>query len=149
MSNEHKKRLVLAAVLAAAVAGTALAQGAAETIAARRAHMHETGETMVALRDGIRAGQAPRESVAKAQAVLDWSRRLTGFFPPGTESGDTRALAPVWSDRAGFEAGAQKLQAVAERLVATAQADDKAGFADAWTATDAACTACHRSYRRR
>jgi len=114
----------------------------------RRAGMHRAGEIMHALRDDILAGRAVAPLGADAQRVADWAGRLTALFPPGGEPDGGNALGTVWSDRAAFEAKARELDQQARRLVAAAQADDQAGFADAYRAAAEACGQCHRLFRR-
>lgn len=85
-----------------------------------------------------------------ADAIVAWSKAIPGMFRSGTEQGhSTKALPAVWSDRSGFEKAAANLTDNATKLVRSAEADDKPGFAAAYQATTPACDADHRAYRAR
>lgn len=135
----------LAAVAVMACVGAALAAGPAESIAARRAAMHQAGEISARLRAASAA--AAHDNLADAQQLADFANRIPGLFPAGSDVGDTQALKTIWTDPAGFAAATKNIQSATQQLVAAAQAGDNAGFADALKRTGAACGACHRSYR--
>ena len=131
------------------VAAAGAAEPAARVIAERRAGMHNAGTVMRDLRADILAGRDVAPLEAEAKRVADWAGRLGALFPPDSDGGDTNALGSVWADRTGFAARAQALDEQARRLVSAAHAGDRAGFAEAYRATAAACGQCHRYFRRR
>ncbi len=100
------------------------------------------------LRADLLAGRDVRPLEGQAQQVADWAARLPALFPPGSDTGETNALANVWTDRPGFGQAALALGEPARRLAAAARAGDRGGFADAYRATADACGACHRKFRR-
>lgn len=69
-------------------------------------------------------------------------------FGEGTDKGDTRAKAEVWSERDKFSAAATKMQEEIAKLNVAAKSGDQAAMKSAAGAVGQACKACHDSYRR-
>jgi len=139
---------VTAAVVAGLVAATA-AYAQTNVIQQRRAAMKAIGE-QTDIAASILKGQAPF-SVEKAELVFQtYKDKMVGFeklFPPGSDTGETKATAAVWSDRAGYDAAIAKFnQAVADNA---ANGVTEAGFKAAFTAVAENCRACHQSYKSR
>lgn len=84
----------------------------------------------------------------RAGAILQHSRAFVALFPPGSDQGNTGALATVWTDRPGFEAAEANLETQLRLLQAAAAAGNRAGVQDAVKSTGAACQACHDKFRR-
>ncbi|GGB59028.1 hypothetical protein GCM10011505_44780 [Tistrella bauzanensis] len=86
--------------------------------------------------------------VAPAEAIAAYAARIPGLFPQGSETGgDTKALATVWSDRAGFEAHAHDLETKALALAEAGRGGDMAAVGAAFGAVGKSCGACHQDYR--
>ena len=135
---------------ALALLATAAAAGPpAATIAERRAGMHRAGVIMRDLRNDILAGRDVAGLASQAQQVVDWAGQLTTLFPPGSEPGDSKAQATIWTDRAGFEAKARAMGEQARRMVSAAEHGDRTDFAKTYRATAAACGQCHLYFRQR
>lgn len=139
---------VTAAVVAGLVAATA-AYAQTNVIQQRRAAMKAIGE-QTDIAASILKGQAPF-SVEKAELVFQtYKDKMVGFeklFPPGSDTGETKATAAVWSDRAGYDAAIAKFnQAVADNAAKGVTED---GFKAAFTAVAENCRACHQSYKSR
>ena len=103
---------------------------------------------------GIRAVVAAKGDVKTlenpAKAMARWIRNFPTQFPPGTEEGhNTKALAAVWSDAAGFQKAANTLAEAADKLATLAKAGDADGVAAQVKVVGDACGACHRTYRER
>lgn len=129
--------------VAAQVAGSADA-----IIAGRQAAYDLLAANGAAMKAAVDGGAAVKPLVPAAKGVAAWGRAIPGMFPAGTETGrDTKALPTVWSDRAGFEKAAAALAAAGDKLLAAANADDKAAFGAAFKETSEACGACHKVYR--
>ena len=69
-------------------------------------------------------------------------------FGDGTDKGDTRAKANVWSERDKFNAAATKMQEEMVKLNAAAKTGDQAAMRTAAGAVGQACKGCHDTYRR-
>ena len=69
------------------------------------------------------------------------------LFPAGSDTGDTKALPTVWSDRAGFEAASKAVDASYDKLAVAAGSGDLAALTAAFGDTGKACGACHDKFR--
>lgn len=84
------------------------------------------------------------------KGIIASSKLIPALFPAGTEKGhDTKAKAAIWSDAADFSKDAGNLTAAAEKLLTTAEANDKAAFATAFADMGKTCGACHREYKEK
>lgn len=140
---------VTAAVVAGLVAATA-AYAQTNVIQQRRAAMKAIGE-QTEIGASILKGKVPF-STEKAQLIFQtYKDKMVGFdklFPPGSDTGETKATAAVWSDRAGFDAGIAKFnKAVADN--AAKGVVDEASFKAAFTAVAENCRSCHQTYKSR
>lgn len=150
------KGLVLAAMAAAGVAwaGAALAQGS--VVAERRAAFREVGQHMEAIGAAVQARTDQRALVARVDQMAVFFRTLpdrvpvASLTPPvaqGTQDGQTRALAAIDANRAGF---ADRNQAMLAALVALRGAAEAGTIGpDLLRTTGGTCGACHQAYRAR
>ena len=140
--------------LALAATGTLLALGAAvlyaapaaEPAKARHDAMEQVGDAMKTL-GKMAKGQAPFDAAVVSTQATTIKTRLeeaSKLFPPGSDKGETKAKAEVWSDRAGFDKIMQDAVAAAGALQAV---KDEAGFRPALGALGQNCKACHDKYR--
>ena len=72
---------------------------------------------------------------------------LEGFIP-GSDKGDTEALAKIWTDMSDFDAKMQQLQKDAAALAILAKADDKKMLKQAFVTTAKNCKGCHDIYKK-
>jgi cytochrome c556 len=142
-----------AAILAAALGGTALAGKPAsgpspqDLVATRQAAMTMSVTALSAVR-----AQSEKDSVKgagfAAGGLAKWAKALPAMFPTGTRGvPGTEALPAIWTNRADFEAKAAAFAAAAQGMADAAKADDKAALTAAVAATAGACKACHDTYR--
>jgi len=96
------------------------------------------------------AGRAPfdakvaAESAANAEFVakLPWAA-----FGDGTDKGDTKAKAEIWSDKAKFNDYAEKMQAEMSKLNAAAKTGNLDSIKAAVGAVGGSCKTCHDAFR--
>ena len=90
-----------------ALTGTAMAQG--DVIAQRREGMKRMAQHMQAIKAVVDSHGDPRGTAERIDDMLAWYLHELGLFPPGSDQGDTKALAAVWTpcciDRPLIEAG--------------------------------------------
>ena len=84
---------------------------------------------------------------ANAEVVSALSRLPFSAFGEGTDLGGTKALQVVWSQRAKFDAAADKMQQAAVELNAAAKTGDMAKIRPAFGAAGASCKGCHDDFR--
>lgn len=130
------------------VSGAAFAQG--NVIAERRAGLKRMGEQMEAMKVIADAAADPRPAVERIDAMITFYRGLPALFPPGSGTGDTKALPAIWEDFSKFEAANTALLGQLQVLRTAAAAGDAAAFQTAWRATGPQfCGGCHRPFRAR
>lgn len=90
------------------------------------------------------AGVAARSAdVVAIASTLPWAG-----FGPGTDKGDTRAKAEIWSEQAKFKAAGDKMQAEMAKLAAAAKTGSVDNLKAQFGPTAATCKACHDDFRR-
>lgn len=150
------KGLLLAALTAVGVtsAGVALAQG--NVAAERRASFREVGQHMEAIGAAVQARGDQRALVARIDQMSAFFRTLpdrvpvSSLTPPlvqGTQDGQTRALAAIEANRAGF---AERNQAMLAALTTLRGAAEGGTIGpDLLRSTGGSCGACHQAFRAR
>ena len=87
-------------------------------------------------------------AAANADLVVTMSKLPFAGFVEGTSGTDKGAPnGKVWSDRAGFDAGAKKMQDDVVKLAAAARTNNLEALKTAFGAAGGACKACHDDYR--
>lgn len=135
----------------AAASSLTVAAAAADPIADRKANMKERGAIMRVLAP-VAQGQQPFDAAtvldalekldANAQAATD----VAALWPEGSDSGDTKAKATIWSDAEGFKAATDKFAADTAAAHAAAP-QDLAAFQAVFGTVAGNCGACHEVYR--
>lgn len=147
-----RMKRVLAVLGLAALAGTALAQGVTfgDVIAERRAGLKRMGSHMEAMKAVVESRGDVKALEPRVDDMIAFFRTLPTRFPPGSGSGDTKALPAIWQDFGKFEAADTALLGQLNVLKTAAAAGDTAAFANAYQATGSQfCGGCHRSFRAR
>ena len=137
---------MLAGVAAAllGMTGAALAQ---DVITQRREGLRGMGRQMEAIKAVTDARGDTRPLVERVDTMITFYRDLPAMFPAGSDSGPTRALPAVWSDRAGFDRAAANMVTALGALRTAAASGDVAATTAAFGQAGATCGACHRTYR--
>lgn len=146
MARWHKA--ILAAALGVAVAsggGYALAQ--ADIIKARKAGFDGNKNAMGAIKKVIDSGGNVAEVVAPAESIAAWAAKIPAHFPQGSDKGDTKAKAEIWTNWAGFQKAAKDNEEAALKLVAAAKSGDAAAVKAGFGAVGGTCGACHKQFR--
>ena len=87
-------------------------------------------------------------AAANADIVATMSKLPYAAFPEGTGGSEKGAPnAKVWSDRAGFDAAAKKMQEDVTKLAAAARSNNLDAMKAAFGAAGGSCKACHDDYR--
>jgi cytochrome c556 len=156
-----RKRVLGGMVLALGLGGLAAMGGLAhaadtvtakpdDVIASRQAGFDLVQGVLSAMKDSVVSSESVKPLSDGAKGLVSWGQVIPLQFPAGTETGHkTKAKPDIWSDNAGFQKAAANFVAAAQKLQTLADADDKAGFAEQFKATGAACGACHRTFRAR
>ncbi|MGA1598330.1 MAG: c-type cytochrome [bacterium] len=82
-----------------------------------------------------------------AVAIQNAARIIPSMFPEGSDFGDTDAKENIWTDRAGFEKAAKRLEEASGVLVQAAQSGNMKAVGGAVGKVGGACKGCHDDYR--
>ena len=123
----------------------------ADPIADRKALMKERGGIVGGQLAPIAKGEKPFDAAAVMTALQALDTNAKAFkvdvlFAAGTETGDTKASAKIWSDMAGFKNASDKYAADVAAAVA-ANPQDLDAFKPLFGAIASNCGSCHQGYR--
>lgn len=96
------------------------------------------------------SGRAPFDAKVAAEnaAIAESMSRLPfAAFGEGTDKGDTKALPEIWTERAKFNAAAEKMQGEMSKLAAAAKTGNLDSIKTAFQSTSGSCKACHDDFR--
>lgn len=100
---------------------------------------------------GMAAGKIPFDAKLAAEnaAVAEYVGKLPfgAAFGPGTNKGDTKAKAAIWTNKAKFDDDASKMQAEMVKLSAAANTGNLDAIKVAVNATGGTCKACHDDFK--
>lgn len=146
-----KQRALYAVIAIAAVAAVSpLVAKAADfnPIAVRQAGFSLQNSDFAYIRAVVAAKGDVKPLEGPAKAIAKWAAVIPTLFPKGTETGgDTKALAEIWSDPAGFQKVAAGLGEAATKLATDAKAGDADLVAADTKALGEQCGTCHKTYR--
>ncbi len=83
-----------------------------------------------------------------ADVALAMSKLPYAAFTDGSDKGDTKAKAEIWTEGDKFRASAAKMQEEMVKLNAAAKTGSVDNLKAAFGPTGAACKACHDAYRK-
>lgn len=83
-----------------------------------------------------------------ADLALTMSKLPYAAFTEGSDKGDTKAKAEIWTESDKFRASAAKMQEEMVKLNAAAKTGSVESLKAAFGPTGAACKACHDAYRK-
>lgn len=100
---------------------------------------------------GMAAGRIPFDAkvaadnanIAESMSKLPWAG-----FAEGTDKGDTKAKAEIWTDNAKFRESGDKMQAEMVKLAAAARTGNLDAIKAAVGATGGTCKGCHDAFRK-
>ncbi len=86
---------------------------------------------------------ADNAAIAETLSKLPWAG-----FVEGSDKGNTKAKAEIWSDAAGFKAASEKMQGEMSKFAAVAKGGNIDAIKAAAGAVGGTCKACHDNFRR-
>jgi cytochrome c556 len=126
------------------VAGLAVAQ---DPIAARKEGFKGAKEAMGKIKDTLEAGGDLAVVKVNAEKLVGVAHASGALFPAGSDKGDTKAKASIWSNMDDFKAKGAAFATESAKLVAVAATGDAGAVKKQFGATGATCKACHESYK--
>ncbi|MEY4270558.1 MAG: hypothetical protein RLZZ58_1774 [Pseudomonadota bacterium] len=119
----------------------------ADMVAARQAAMLMSAANLGSIKALIDSGAGADKLGFPVAGLASWASALTGLFPKGSASSNSRALPAVWSDWVGFAAEGQKYSDAAKGLQAAVKGGDKAAISAAFDGVRGSCKSCHDKYQ--
>lgn len=151
MEVPMRRTLLLAAALVAIPLVAAAQEAAAPTpeqlVDIRQSKMGRGGGAVAALKKGLDSGAELSTLTPQAEWLVQWADELPTLFPEGSDVAGTDSRPEVWTDRAGFEAAAERFRTATRALAAASAGADRAAFLAAWTEVRANCASCHAGYK--
>lgn len=141
---------------ALAVFGIASGAMAQDVVADRRAGLRVLGQTMEAVAQTVQSRGDTRALVPRIEAMSAFLQTLPDLVPTasltppqpqGTQPGQTRALAAIEADRAGFQTRTTNM--IAALVTLRTAAESGSISADLLRSTGGTCGACHQQFRAR
>ncbi|USD38389.1 MULTISPECIES: cytochrome c [Ferrimonas] len=146
---------MLLAALLVSTSGSAIAEGAfnsADDAIAYRQHafglIKENFGDMYAMVKGKKEMDADAFQRRAQHLSLLSQIPFEAFKVPGSNKGDTEALASVWSDSAKFDQIAKEFQSASANLAKVSGSGDAKAIKQAFGATGKACKSCHDQFKQ-
>ncbi|MBL4817493.1 cytochrome c [Shewanella sp.] len=96
-------------------------------------------------------GKKPFDSeifAMRAQNVAALSKLPLEGFIPGSDQGETEALAKIWTEKSDFDAKMKTLQDNAAALLLASASDDKKLLKQSFMQVAKSCKGCHDVYKK-
>lgn len=144
---------IVFAVIALAVAGTAMAQAKPDVLVKQRQAVMTLQGKYFGPIAGMASGKVTpynADVVSRSATYLEnLSQMAWDGFHESTKGEKSRALPEIYSQRAKFDELAQRLQTETAKLGQMARARDEAGVKQQYAAVGKTCGACHESFRQK
>lgn len=120
---------------------------AEDSLKVRKEGFEATKKSFGAIKKILEEGGDLSGAAASAQSINAFSKQVPALFPAGSDKGETKAKAAVWSNGADFGVKAQAFEAESAKLVQAVASGDKAAVQKQFGAVGGTCKACHDTYR--
>lgn len=145
------KKLVLLAAAAVALSSAAVTAQADETnpsIVHRQGIYKIVGGHMNVLKSGLFLKGSPDNLAWSAESIVAAFQHMGNAYPAGSDKGETKAKANIWTEPAKFQEAGKKAFGAATALAEATKAGDQAKSVEAFKALGAACKGCHEDFRK-
>jgi cytochrome c556 len=116
----------------------------------RQAIMKSQGGHMGAAAEIVKAKVDFASDLAyHAAALAASSKDLVKLFPAGSDFGETRAKAEIWSKRSEFEKAAMDAEKAGSAFLAAVNSGDKGAIRNAFGDLAETCKGCHKHFREK
>lgn len=145
-----KKLLLLAAAVSvlSATAVTAQADETNPSIVHRQGIYKTVSGHMNILKAGLFLKGSPDNLAWSAESIVDAFKHMGAAYPAGSDKGETKAKANIWTEQAKFQDAGKKAFGAAVALAEATKAGDQAKSVEAFKALGGACKACHEDFRK-
>ena len=146
-----KLALLTAAVLSLSLSSLSVAALADETnpsIVHRQAIYKIVAGHMQDIKAGLLLKGGSENLAWNADAIVDAFKHMGNAYPEGSDKGETKAKANIWTEREKFQEAGKKAFGAAVALAEATKTGDQAKSIDAFKALGGACKACHEDFRK-
>lgn len=144
----NKTALIAAAMIA--TVSVAQASEPEDYIKYRQAVMKAIGGHSGAASQIVRGKVSPPGALAMhADALAALTADLTSLFPEGSDFGETKAKAEIWSDRTAFEKAAADAKSATAAFASAVAGGDADKIGAAYKDVGEACKGCHKQFREK
>ena len=119
---------------------------AADVINERKNFFKKSQQDIKGLYASIRSGNLD-EIKTYSMSLAEWAAVMPEYFPEGSGSGVSDALATIWEDFDGFKDAAKKFELAALSVVEAANISDKDAIMAAASTVGDSCKSCHRKFK--
>jgi cytochrome c556 len=118
-----------------------------DSLKVRKEGFEATKKSFVAIKKLLEDGGDLSTAAASAQSINAFAKQVPALFPAGSDKGETKAKAAIWSNEADFAGKAQAFEAESAKLVQAVASGDKAAVQKQFGAVGGTCKGCHDTYR--
>jgi cytochrome c556 len=143
---------IVVAVALALGAGAALAHSGATGVVKQRMEGMKDMAAAMKMLGAMTRGNAPfdgAKAAAEAGSIADHAKHAPMQFPAGSFGAPSEARATIADNRDDFARKANDLGVAAMKMMAAANAGDRAALEAARRDAGRACSACHKAYREK
>lgn len=142
-------RLLCATALLGTLAVSAQAEESNSAIVHRQSLYKVAAGHMSGLKASLLLKDGPAANAAyHAEGIVAAYQHFGDAWPAGSDKGETKAKANIWSDRAGFDKLGKESYAAALAMVEAAKTGDQGKSVAAFKTLGGTCKACHEEYRK-
>ena len=138
---------VAVAMASGAVAYAEQIAQATDPITARKDNRKAAGAQMRAIKAVIDKGGPVAEIQPMVARLKEVQMTHLTFYPAGSDKGETKALAIIWSDWAGFQAANKAADDAITALATAVGSGDLKAVTEAYGAVGKSCGGCHEKFR--
>jgi cytochrome c556 len=124
-------------------------EGATGITKERMDAMESMSKAMKAIRRYVEGNRNIAAIKDEADRIRELAGRIPQWFPPGSDTKPTDALAAIWQHWPDFQARAAQLEQQSAKLAAVAASGDLRSIAAQFRAVGQSCSACHADYRQK
>jgi cytochrome c556 len=132
--------LMAGALIFGAVSFAPAVNAAEDLLKVRKEGFEASKKSFGAIKKLLEDGGDLSAAAAPAQSI-------NAFFPAGSDKGETKAKAAIWSNGADFGVKAQAFEAESAKLIQAVASGDKAAVMKQFGAVGGTCKGCHDTYR--
>jgi cytochrome c556 len=139
--------LTAGALIFGAAAFAPAVHAAEDSLKVRKDGFEATKKSFVAIKKILEDGGDLAGAAPSAQSINAFAKQVPALFPAGSDKGETKAKAAIWSNEADFGVKAQAFEAETAKLVQAVASGDKSAVQKQFGAVGGTCKACHDTYR--